>query len=897
MRTRLHGFSVVRSFGVLALALMTSGALAIVPATVSSASTAVYYAYAGGTGLTSCETTSADCSIAAALFEIGNNTTATVYLESTGSETPYLPTSTLYVAATGANVTIEPASSSQTAYFDGSDLGSAGSMFFLSNAASVTFSNIVFQHANTTIYGGVIDADYGSSGTTLTVNNSQFLNNSAYGGGAISIGLFDGAGDLNLTGDTFRNNTASYGGAVLIGIGAGNEGVASIINTSFVDNVALINGGAIDSGDNGGNGTLAISSSTFTGNSTQSGDGGAIDSGDYEGNYLASSGSVTLTNSVFTDNSAYNCGGAIDSNDAGANEPGTYSSGFLTVSSTEFSGNTSVTGAGGAINTADGRGASADATITASQFTDNHGGDYGGAIANADDFGIGLLTVSSSTFTGNVSTDNNLAGGAISNGTYGGIGTLVVLNSVFDANGSENDEGGAIATGIQDGTTNPTSATIQTSTFEHNVGNYGGAIANGSGNIAAQSNGSPSVLNVSQSTFSENYGFVTGSSIANGVQNGRGALTTLVRDTFDGGGSTPALTNGPTVSVLGPTYAQTLGVAGSVVGGIAGALCEGSITSGGYNAEQDGGSCNFTLSSDHRLMAPNLAPVSNNGGPTPTELPTLFSPLPGQIPLNTSVTLGGNSRNLCVVPEVDQRGVTLMAGQRCTIGAVDVTPAPQPVTNLVLTSTLTSIEATWNAPTGVVPTVGYRCTLLYGFNNPSNFVQNVSSTNCTFSGLSPNTAWGVSVVALSAGSASAPASAFGETGTVTPSSQPGTGPTWHTVRVTISGFAPNSSALSSRARAEVLALSASVSARGATSLSLVGFTATPDARGSNFVLGRARANAVATALRADLRANSSLALTISTATRGGASPVRSNRTTAGRAANRRVVATFRYLSA
>ena len=66
-----------------------------------------------------------------------------------------------------------------------------------------------------------------------------------------------------------------------------------------------------------------------------------------------------------------------------------------------------------------------------------------------------------------------------------------------------------------------------------------------------------------------------------------------------------------------------------------------------------------------------------------------------------------------------------------------------------------TVTATW---TGGAP--AYRCTLLYGYNNPSTFTVTTTSPTCSFTNLTLGVAWGVSVVALNNGVASAPSVTF-----------------------------------------------------------------------------------------------------------------------------------------
>ena len=66
-----------------------------------------------------------------------------------------------------------------------------------------------------------------------------------------------------------------------------------------------------------------------------------------------------------------------------------------------------------------------------------------------------------------------------------------------------------------------------------------------------------------------------------------------------------------------------------------------------------------------------------------------------------------------------------------------------------------SITATWTGGAS-----SYRCTLLYGYENPSVFTVLTTTPTCTFGGLALNQSYGVSVVAINGSSQSLPSVAF-----------------------------------------------------------------------------------------------------------------------------------------
>jgi Putative Ig domain len=109
-------------------------------------------------------------------------------------------------------------------------------------------------------------------------------------------------------------------------------------------------------------------------------------------------------------------------------------------------------------------------------------------------------------------------------------------------------------------------------------------------------------------------------------------------------------------------------LAGSIIGGN-GTDCEleggSTVTDAGYNLDQDG-TCGFSAANHSQSGTnPELGILQNNGGPTPTQAPSLGSPVLNQIPPGTA--------GLC--PGTDQRGVARPQGGGCDIGAVELSVA------------------------------------------------------------------------------------------------------------------------------------------------------------------------------------------------------------------------------
>jgi hypothetical protein len=290
------------------------------------------------------------------------------------------------------------------------------------------------------------------------------------------------------------------------------------------------------------------------------------------GGLCVATGSVTVTDTAFEDNTAGSAGygGAIANDGAGT----------LTVAGSTFTGNsaTQYYGEGGAIDNAGG----GKLVVTDSTFTDNVASLEGGAI-DSGDRGTGILSVADSSFVDNKATG---AGGAIDNGDRGGHGTATVADSTFESNSS---------------------------------GAGGGAIDNGAGTGRGW-------LTISDSTFADNAtgtaaknGHGSGGAIDNGDYLGIG-ITVVTSSTFDDNSSPgyPTLSNGQ----HGKNPASTLALEADILGGApAGSKqCHGKLTDDGYNVSDDA-SCSFTkgtsVSASPSLDA-YLGALGADGGRTET---------------------------------------------------------------------------------------------------------------------------------------------------------------------------------------------------------------------------------------------------------------------------------------
>ena len=361
-------------------------------------------------------------------------------------------------------------------------------------------------------------------------------------------------------------------------------------------------------------GTLEITDSIFSGNSARTG-GGAI----------SSNGTLTVTGGTFTDNSAvdHNAGGAIHNDGkltvsaSGSSGGAIHNDGTMTIIASTFSGNSAYVG--GAIFNGSGM-----LTVTSSTFSSNNASD-GGAIINS----IGTLTVTGSTFTSN---DARSGGGAINIG----LGTLTVTSSTFSGNSART--GGAIFNG---GAT----LTITTSMLNDNEAGLGGAID------------SYGTLAVTSSTFSNNTALELDGRI--GSEGGaiwNAGAAEIVASTF---GGNEARVGGAIYSQADPTQPVTVG-ASILANNPAGDNCAGTLPIGSLGSNlSDDDSCALTGPGDiENSTSILLGPLADNGGPTQTMLP-----LPGSAAIDAA--------DCTLSSPQDQRGVPRPQGLGCDIGAVE----------------------------------------------------------------------------------------------------------------------------------------------------------------------------------------------------------------------------------
>ena len=247
------------------------------------------------------------------------------------------------------------------------------------------------------ISGDVAGNDVLQSDDTMTaVNEALFTDATASYGAALldnvtAFSVSDAA--LSLNGIAVTGGAGGYGGAV-----SAYNSVVTVTNATLSGNSTYYGGAVYADAAS----TLNIIDTTLSGNNA------------YLGGGIVSFGTLSVSDSVFSGNSAMYDGGGI------------VHTGVAIVSNTDFTGNSALYD-GGAI-AADGA-----LTITGVNFISNTADNDGGAVLNLD-----TATITGSTFSGNTALDD---GGAIANSSYA---TALTLNNVTLHRNDAGDDGGAV---------------------------------------------------------------------------------------------------------------------------------------------------------------------------------------------------------------------------------------------------------------------------------------------------------------------------------------------------------------------------------------------------------------------------------------------------------------------
>ncbi len=274
-------------------------------------------------------------------------------------------------------------------------------------------------------------ANDNSGADTITFDPGVFSTPQTIALTAGQLTLTDTTGATTITGPSVGVTIARSTAATLnFRIMSVNSGV-----TATLENLTITGGNAGSESSGGAilnSGTLTLTNSTLSGNSA-GGSGGGI----YNANFSGSSATLTLTNATLSDNLAGSYGGGIANFGSGT---GNFGTATLTLTNSTLSHNSANIG-GGISNFG-------TATLTNSTLSDNSAnnsapGGCGGAICNEPG---ATLTLTNSTLSGNTAR----LGGGIYNHGYSGsettrLGMLTLTHSTLSDNSSNSaNSGGGI---------------------------------------------------------------------------------------------------------------------------------------------------------------------------------------------------------------------------------------------------------------------------------------------------------------------------------------------------------------------------------------------------------------------------------------------------------------------
>ena len=326
------------------------------------------------------------------------------------------------------------------------DGNNASQIFAISGptATDVTVSGLTLTHGNTIKSGGAIGNDARRAfKTNLTINNaiitgntSTLLGGGIYNYGALTLqnstvsnnssaregGGLDSLGTANVQNSVVTGNNSSDGGG---GIFSG--GSLSLQNSTVSSNVGGYNGGGLYARARYATDTISIQNSTLSSNvclgvslynrGLYSGKGGGV----FVRNLYSSITSLTIQNSVVTNNTANNGGGGLYL--YGNNGP-------ITVQSSVISNNTASSKGGGVCLNNPGQGSLVDSSTLAGNISFSNGG---GLYQSSSKSGY-RVTLSNSTLSGNSAKGN---GGGVDT-----RGSLTLVNSTLSGNAASSYGGG-----------------------------------------------------------------------------------------------------------------------------------------------------------------------------------------------------------------------------------------------------------------------------------------------------------------------------------------------------------------------------------------------------------------------------------------------------------------------
>ena len=433
------------------------------------------------------------------------------------------------------------------------------------NDGQISITGTTFDNNIANQVGGALSSTTTPTAST-NISNSVFTNNhSVYDGGA--IGNYSG---LKLENCLFEGNTAQLafdaekgtwttpvsdntavgGGAISLGA-VSTSSVASISGTTFKNNTSGTNGGAIatrQAKDADNSAAKLDIAATFIGNKAQQ--GGAIYNSFYTDNGLSKGAGVTVTG-TFSGNEATGKGGAIY-NDGTLDKAGK-KGGIMTITDATFDGNKADFG-GAIFNTG-------TLTVNGGSF-ESHKANVAGAIYNE-----GTLTVEGGSFTNNsaaAADGNEIAASNVGGAIYNANNAHLSINGTrFEGNTA------AIAGAVNNQYNSSHITAITDAVFVNNTASLsaGGALRN-----------QGSIDSIAGTTFEGNTAG-NGGALWNGAG---GTITSITDTTFTGNKSTNAVVGGGAITNAGVITISATTFTGNTAAGNGGAI--NNVVSGGGQA-------------------------------------------------------------------------------------------------------------------------------------------------------------------------------------------------------------------------------------------------------------------------------------------------------------------------
>jgi parallel beta-helix repeat protein len=538
------------------------------------------------------------------------------------------------------------------------------------NTANINNEADTIELAAASIYTFTAAADAVAGGDALPQilrdNNSDVNTLTIHGNGAtvqrspvvgtpnfrfFSIGVFPNNVAVSMSNLSFVNGNATTnpGGAIYQ-----QSGNLSLTGCTFQANQGDTGGAVYVSTNSIPQRTVTISNCNFLGNtSTGAGTGGAGGAV-----YVFGDSSLSIDASQFSGNTAAHEGGAVREQT---------SSQFVTITNSSLTANTASNGGGGVF-------VQGPTNLTGCVINNNNGGSGGAGIWEQS--ASASLNMTGCTVNGNQATVSTAHGGGVFS-----QGTTTVTNCTI-ANNTVGSSGGGIY--VQGAGLTIAGTTVSGNSATNSVGKGGGIFCQapltmvnctidgnrgGSGGGVAFVNGSTTTGTITNSTVTDNRAYFTFAQGGGIDVTGTAALN--LSDSVVAGNSLDAsATSGTGPDIGGP------------------------VNSLGYNLIQDMSGAVVTGTSTGNIVGqpPNLGPLQNNGGPTPTRAPQAGS---------TVIDAGDPA--FAPPPATDQRGGPRVVNGRIDIGAVEVV-TPLRVANVKVNdgsgqrSEVRSLKITFSGP-------------------------------------------------------------------------------------------------------------------------------------------------------------------------------------------------------